>query len=235
VIVAANFKTNLTRKATAAYLERLEAFLSEKGVTQRVMVFPPSTALDTHAGAAIIGAQNAYAARNGAYTGEIGLEQLEEFHIKTILVGHSERRHVMGESQETVASKAAFFQAAGFRIVYCIGEPLEVREAGNEALMEYLEAQLEGIDLGYDKLVVAYEPVWAIGTGLTPSLRDIELIHSALKHRISRPLLYGGSVKAANAAEILALENVDGVLVGSGALEVDDFCSMIEDAQRLNK
>lgn len=235
MIIAANFKTNHTRRKTAEYLEALEVFIGAEGVTQKVMVFPPATALDTHEGKVRIGVQNAYATRNGAYTGEIGTEQLEEFGIETILIGHSERRHVMGESQESIARKFAYYMEQGFTIVYCIGEPLEVREEGNEALMAYLDAQLEGIDTAYDALVIAYEPVWAIGTGLTPSLHDIELIHSALKHRIPKPLLYGGSVKAENARDILGLDNVDGVLVGSGALKVEDFCSMIKDAQQLNK
>lgn len=235
MIIAANFKTNLTRRETAEYMAELEAFITEEGITQRVMVFPPATALDRFEGSTVVGAQNAYPTVNGAFTGELGLEQLEEFGIETILIGHSERRHVLGESQEEIARKFAFYRERGFTIVYCIGEPLETRETGNEALMEYLEAQLEGIDLSYGKLVIAYEPVWAIGTGLTPSLNDIELIHSALKRRVAKPLLYGGSVKVNNAKEILELKNVDGVLVGSGALEVADFCAMIRYAQHTNK
>ena len=235
MIVAANFKTNHTRRQTAEYLGVLETFIAKEGITQKVMVFPPATALDTYEGHAIVGVQNAYAAQNGAFTGEIGMEQLEEFGIDTILIGHSERRHVLGESQKEIARKFAFYMEAGFTIVYCIGEPLEIREEGNEALMAYLDAQFEGIDTSYKKLVIAYEPVWAIGTGLTPSTHDIELIHSALKQRVAKPLLYGGSVKASNAREILALDNVDGVLVGSGALDVKDFCSMIKDAQYIKK
>jgi triosephosphate isomerase len=235
VIIAANFKTNLTRCKTAEYMADLEIFIAEEGITQQVMVFPPATALDRFEGKAVVGAQNAYATENGAFTGELGLEQLGEFNIKTILIGHSERRHVMGESQEEIARKFAFYKEQGFTIVYCIGEPLETREAGNEVLMEYLDAQLDGIDLAYEKLVIAYEPVWAIGTGLTPSLNDIELIHSALKHRVEKPLLYGGSVKVNNAKEILELKNVDGVLVGSGALQVADFCAMIQYAQHITK
>jgi triosephosphate isomerase len=234
VIIAANFKTNLTRAKTAAYIETLETFLANEGMTQQAMVFPPATALDAYEGKAIVGVQNAYATQNGAFTGELGLDQLEEFGIKTILIGHSERRHVLGETQEAIAQKFAFYKEQGFKIVYCIGEPLEVRDEGNEALMAYLETQFEGIDLSYDKLVIAYEPVWAIGTGLTPSLHDIELIHSALKHQVDKPLLYGGSVKANNAKEILELDNVDGILVGSGALDVKDFCSMINDAQSIS-
>jgi len=155
--------------------------------------------------------------------------------VNTILIGHSERRHVLGESQELIAEKFDFFKSKGYRIVYCIGEPLDVREEGAEALMAYLEAQLEGIDLKYEGLVVAYEPVWAIGSGRVPSEHEIELIHSALAKKTAAPLLYGGSVKVGNAASILALDNVDGALIGSGALKAADFCEIIAIAKHIKK
>ena len=131
------------------------------------------------------GAQNAYAVESGAFTGEVGLEQLKEFGITTVLLGHSERRHILGESQEEIAAKFAYFQSLGFQIVYCIGEKLETREEGEEALMNYIDTQLVGIDMEYEKLVIAYEPVWAIGTGLVPSSEEILLRFTklyALKH-----------------------------------------------------
>ena len=174
-------------------------------------------------------------ANHGAYTGEIGTEQLDEFGIRTILVGHSERRHLVGETQEIVAEKFAFYKALGFKIVYCIGEPMEVRESGSEALMAYLGDQCDGIDLDYERLVIAYEPVWAIGSGRVPSAHEIELIHGALAKKTSAPLLYGGSVKAGNAASILALKHVDGALIGSGALDAEDFCSIIATAKTIKK
>jgi triosephosphate isomerase len=230
VIIAANFKTNKTRSETAAYIKQLNAFIKESDVGDRVMVFPPATALERCEGDAVVGAQNAYAVANGAFTGEIGLDQLDEFGIKTILIGHSERRHILGETQEDVVEKFNFYKAHGFTIVYCIGEPIEVREEGSEALMAYLADQFEGIDLAYEKLIIAYEPVWAIGTGLTPGMDDVALIHGALRRQTDRALLYGGSVKVENAGEILALENVDGALIGSAALDVDDFCKIIATA-----
>ena len=235
MIIAANFKTNMTRRATADYYEKVSAFITEEGIAAQAMIFPPATALDRFEGSIDVGAQNAYAVENGAYTGEIGLEQLDEFGIKTILIGHSERRHILGESQELLVQKFDYFKAKGFTIVYCIGEPLEVREEGNEALMAYLEEQFVGIDLAYEKLIIAYEPVWAIGTGLTPSEAEVELIHTALRQKTSRPLLYGGSVKTNNAEELLALNNVDGALIGSAALNVDDFCMILKTADSLGK
>mgnify|MGYP003957582423 CR=1 FL=1 len=233
MIIAANLKTNFTRKQTVSYIDELESYMQTENITQDVLVFPAMTSLNTHNGNVITGVQNAYATQNGAFTGEIGTEQLEEFGIKTILIGHSERRHILGETQDELVKKFNFYKELGFKIIYCVGEPLEVRESGNEKMMEYISAQYEGIDTSYENLIIAYEPVWAIGTGLTPTLQDIESIHTELKIKSSAPLLYGGSVKVTNAKEVLALNNVDGILVGSAALYAEHFCSMIGYAQEL--
>ena len=233
MIIAANFKTNLTRKQTTKYVDELEEFLNENSISQDVLVFPATSSLNSHSGKVTIGAQNAYATQNGAFTGEIGQEHLEEFGIKTILIGHSERRHVLGEPQEELVKKFNFYKELGFKIVYCVGEPLEVREAGNETMMNYISAQYEGIDTDYKNLVIAYEPVWAIGTGLTPTLEDIESVHLALKEKSKAPLLYGGSVKVKNANDVLSLKSVDGVLVGGASLIVKDFAKMCEFAQEI--
>ncbi len=235
MIICANLKTNLTRASTDKYLDELDKFLDNTSSSQEVIVFPAMTSLNSHDGKVIIGAQNAYATKNGAFTGEIGLEQLEEFDIQTILIGHSERRHILGESQEDLVKKFNFYKELGFKIVYCVGEPFEIREAGSDTMMEYISAQYEGIDVAYENLIIAYEPVWAIGTGLTPTLKDIENIHTQLKQKSSAPLLYGGSVKVTNAKDVLALNNVDGILVGSAALKVKDFCSMCDEAQKKEK
>lgn len=234
MILCANFKANKTRQETRAYMAVVESFVSANDITDTIIVFPPFTALEHDPRNVLIGVQNGYPVKNGAFTGEIAMEQLEEFGIKTILIGHSERRHILGETQEQIAAKFRFFAEQGFLIVYCVGEPLEIREQGHEALMAYIEKQFEGIDLTYSDLVLAYEPVWAIGTGLTPSNSDIELLHGALRMKTTAPLLYGGSVKVDNAGEIMALENVDGVLVGSAALSANDFCDMIAQAVELN-
>lgn len=233
MIVAANFKTNKTRSQTRDYMDEVNGFIRSEKIRSEVMVFPPLTALDNFGQGATLGAQNAYHVENGAFTGEIGLEQLKEFGVKTILIGHSERRHVLGESQEEMAKKFNYFQSLGYQIVYCIGEKLETREAGESALMSYIETQLVGIDLEYENLVVAYEPVWAIGTGLVPSNEDIKSIHASLRAKTSRPLLYGGSVKVTNMAEIVSIDNVDGVLVGGASLYAQNFCEMIKIAEKI--
>ena len=233
MIVAANFKTNKTRAQTRDYMDEVNAFIRSENIQSEVMVFPPLTALDSFGKGAILGAQNAFAVENGAFTGEVGTEQLKEFGVKTILIGHSERRHVLGESQEEIAKKFKYFQSLDYTIVYCIGEKLETREAGQEALMAYIETQLVGIDLEYDNLVIAYEPVWAIGTGLVPGKEDIEKIHADLRVKTSKPLLYGGSVKVSNMEEIVSINNVDGVLVGGASLYAHSFCKMIKIAEEV--
>lgn len=235
MILCANFKANKTRQETRAYMAVVESFVSANDITDTVIVFPPFTALDHETRNVLIGVQNGYPVKNGAFTGEIALEQLEEFGVKTILIGHSERRHVIGETQEQIAQKFRFFAEKGFIIVYCVGEPLDIRKAGNDVMMSYIEHQFEGIDLDYPDLIVAYEPVWAIGTGLTPSNEDIVSLHAALRAKTTAPLLYGGSVKVENAGEIMALENVEGILVGSAALSANDFCDMIAQAAELGK
>lgn len=234
MIIAANLKTNLTRKATAAYVNELATYMQANEISQEVLVFPAMTALDSFTALVTIGAQNAYPTQKGAFTGEIGAEQLDEFGIKTILIGHSERRHILGETQKELVAKFNYYKDLGFRIVYCVGEPLEKRKAGKEEMMEYVSAQYEGIDLAYENLIIAYEPVWAIGTGLTPTVQEIADMHKELKTKSTAPLLYGGSVKVNNAQEVLAVENVDGVLVGSAALYAEHFCRMIAYAEELS-
>ena len=235
MILCANFKANKTRQETQAYMAVVESFVSANEIDETVIVFPPFTALEHISRNVLIGVQNAYPAQNGAYTGEITLEQLEEFGIKTILIGHSERRHVLGETQERIAEKFRFFAQKGFAIIYCVGEPIEIRQQGDEALMRYIDAQFEGIDNDYGDLIIAYEPVWAIGTGLTPTTDQIVDMHTALRSKTHAPLLYGGSVKVDNAGTIMALDNVDGVLVGSASLSANDFCEMIAQAAELKQ
>jgi len=227
MIIAANFKTNKTRKETINYLDKLKK-IDLKNITVRI--FPPSTALVEDE---LIGAQNAYPTINGAFTGEIGLEQLNEFNINKILIGHSERRLILNESQEFITKKFDFFKKHNFEIIYCIGETLDIRKKGIDEVIEYLKKELKAIDLDYEKLIIAYEPVWAIGTGVSASKDEIKEIHKKIKSITNKPLLYGGSVKVDNIKEILEIKNVDGVLVGSGSLNIDNFIKMIEIAKEI--
>ena len=182
-----------------------------------------------------MGAQNFYPVQNGSYTGEIGFEQLEEFGIETVLIGHSERRHILKESQNFIASKYDFAKARDAEIIYCIGEPAEIRVQGIDAVMSYLWEQFEGIDISYTKLIIAYEPVWAIGTGLTASFEDIDEVLARLREKLSAPLLYGGSVKVDNIDTILNVNACDGVLVGTASWNEKAFCEMIRIADNVKK
>ena len=223
----ANFKMNHTRATTLAYMETLNFELEGSGC-DNVLIFPPASALTYGIDKIEIGAQNAYFEEKGAYTGEIGLEQLREFDINKILIGHSERREILGESQEFIAKKFEFFKNHGFEIIYCIGEPLQVREQGEEALFEYLFSQFDGIDVSYDNFTIAYEPIWAIGTGVSATVEDIKLVHNRLKEQFNKELLYGGSVKIDNIQDIAKIKSVDGVLVGSASLDALSFAQLIK-------
>jgi triosephosphate isomerase len=233
LIIASNFKTNHTRKSTKEYIEKLNNHLKQNSISTQVLVFPTSSSLNEFSNVENleVGAQNAYAIRNGSFTGEIGLEQLEEFSIKTILIGHSERRHILNETQEEIAKKYEFYKSLGFKIVYCIGEPLEIKKQGLDKTLEYIFEQFNGIDTNYENLILAYEPVWAIGTGVTATNEDIQNIHKAIKNKISKPLLYGGSVKVENVKEICEIPNVDGALIGTASWKVDDFIQIIENTK----
>ncbi|MBN2767993.1 MAG: triose-phosphate isomerase [Campylobacterales bacterium] len=226
MIFAANFKTNHTRASTKEYVDTL---LTKKSLFQneRLYIFPPLSALQKCESDIKIGAQNAYMIQSGAFTGEVGLEQLDEFDINTLIIGHSERRELLGESQTMVAQKFQFFKEHNFEIIYCIGEPLEVRENGEDHVLEYLSTQLEGIDTNYDKIMIAYEPIWAIGTGKSATIAEITSIHNALRKLTQAPLLYGGSVNLENIREIIQIDNVNGVLVGSASLDAKKFLELI--------
>jgi triosephosphate isomerase len=229
MIIAANFKTNHTRVSTKKYIDSLSGFLNQNSINDEIIVFPTATILDIfEAKNIIIGTQNAYPVANGSFTGELGVEQLEEFDIKTVLIGHSERRHILKEHQELIKQKYDFYKSKDYKIIYCIGEPIEIRELGVKNTLNYLMEQLDGIDIDYENLIIAYEPVWAIGTGKVASISDIKEIHEILKSKTKAPLLYGGSVKPNNAKEILSIDSVDGVLVGSASLLVEDFCKIIK-------
>ncbi|TLD89195.1 triose-phosphate isomerase [Helicobacter sp. MIT 05-5294] len=236
-IIASNFKTNHTRKSTSAFCEELERFITQKQAksqpfAHQITLFPPQSALlENRFDSFTIGAQNAYPTKNGSYTGEIGLEQLVEFGIQTLLIGHSERREILKESQSFCAEKFEFFKQLGFHIYYCIGESQATKQQGLNATLEFLESQFCGIDLAYPNLIVAYEPIWAIGSGVSASLEEIAQIHMHLKKKLGKiPLLYGGSVKPQNVREILSISGVDGVLVGSASWEISSFCQILENS-----
>ena len=229
-IIASNFKTNHTRKSTKDFVNEVNRFIKEENISNDIYIFPTAASLDSFEveDNLTVGAQNAYGVKSGSFTGEIGSEQLDEFGIKTILIGHSERRHILGESQQSCVDKFNYYKDLGYTIIYCIGEKLETKEQGVEQTLAYCFGQLEGIDIDYENLIIAYEPVWAIGTGVVATIDDITTVHDLLKEKISKPILYGGSVKPANIGEILDIKNVDGTLIGTSSWDVDSFKEMIK-------
>ncbi|NOX16305.1 MAG: triose-phosphate isomerase [Epsilonproteobacteria bacterium] len=231
MIIASNFKTNHNRATTKKFVN----FINTQHFFSEVRIFPPFSAFDNFdlTPNIKVGAQNFYPTQNGSFTGEIGFDQLEEFDIDSVLIGHSERRHVLGESQEEICKKFDFAKSKECEIVYCVGEPKEIRELGSDAVMSYIWEQFDGIDIDYDELIVAYEPVWAIGTGLSATLEDIKEVLDNLRANIKAPLLYGGSVKVETTKDILEIENCDGVLVGTASWDMKDFAKMIEISDNL--
>ena len=217
----ANLKCNHTRASFKEYAEILDANLS---TNDDVTVFPPFSAFDLAAHKFKLGAQNFYPCESGAHTGEIGKAMLDEFGVKSVLIGHSERRE-LGESEELLRAKFDFAAKAGWQIVYCIGENLSVNEAGRTK--EFLAEQLKNINLGYERLLIAYEPIWAIGTGKSASAEQTEGILNFIREQTSAPLLYGGSVNAANIGGIAGIKNCDGVLVGTASWDASKFLELI--------
>ena len=229
MIIAANFKMHLTPLKLATFAATLLESLDSR---LQILLFP-NTACLAHLPQCPVrwGAQNAYPAQNGAFSGEIGAAVLESLAIQTLLVGHSARR-ALGESQDFCAQKCRFYAELGFTLVYCIGEPHDVRARGRESVRAFLGAQLQGIPLDYPNLIIAYEPIWAIGTQAA-GMEQIEQTHADIRALCAErgatpPLLYGGSVKPNNARAILSLSNVNGVLVGSAALVVSDFVQIMQ-------
>jgi triosephosphate isomerase len=190
--------------------------------------------------AILLGGQDCSSEPQGAHTGDVSAPMLHDAGCRTVIVGHSERRHGHGESDALVRSKAAAAHAAGLAAILCIGETEEEWLAGRT--LEVLNRQLEGSlppGATADNLILAYEPVWAIGTGRTPGGDEIARAHGRLRAQLARlvpagervRILYGGSVKAANAGAILALENVDGALVGGASLDAAEFWAIYEAGQ----
>ncbi len=234
-LVAGNWKMNGLR-ADAIALARAIALRARAPHACDLLVCPPATLLacvgEALAGSGVaLGGQDCHAAPAGAFTGSISAEMLRDSGCSHAILGHSERRQGCGESDSEVRAKTLAAWRAGLVAILCVGETRAEREAGRAIAV--VSGQLAGSvpdGAAADKLVVAYEPVWAIGTGLTATNADIAEIHSAIRSRIpaGTRILYGGSVNPKNAAEILALSEVDGALVGGASLKAEDFWAIAQ-------
>jgi triosephosphate isomerase len=226
VLLAGNWKMFKGPADAAAFCRKLRA--TELPPDVDVVVCPPyvslSDAVQALAGTEIgVFAQNCHWERDGAYTGEVSAPMLRELGVYGTLVGHSERRQYFGETDETTAKRAAAALAEGLHVIACVGETEAEREAGDTA--DVLRRQVAVLEHD-ENLVVAYEPVWAIGTGKTATTDLVREAHELIKSVLDVPVLYGGSVKPENAAELLGQDAVDGALVGGASLDVDSFAAI---------
>lgn len=224
------------RQADLAEIATVEAFVADARAHGRArevecLICPPFTLLAAAAGIAQsihIGAQDCHAAPDGAYTGEINAPMLKDAGARFVIVGHSERRQGRGEQDGDVRAKAEAAIAAGLTPIICVGETLAERQAGQAA--EVVRRQVEASVPTQGALVLAYEPIWAIGTGLTPTASEIAAIHAVAREALpsaGTAILYGGSVKPGNAKEIFAIPGVDGALVGGASLRAVDFQAIL--------
>ena len=243
-LVAGNWKMN-GLAASLGEVTRLAAGLAERGarVGADVMLCPPATLVaamvSRAAGSSVaVGGQDCHVRTSGAHTGDISAEMLRDAGAVAVIVGHSERRADHGECDAIVRSKAEAALKAGLQAIVCVGETADHRKAGRT--LDVVAAQLTGSlpdAAAAATVIVAYEPVWAIGTGLTPTAADVAEVHAMMRTALVQRfgpeggvmrLLYGGSVKAANARELMAVGNVNGALVGGASLKADDFLGIID-------
>jgi len=241
-LIAANWKMYGSCTRVQDFLEALIPRVDPAG--PEVVVCPPYTLLPVAVMVATgspvaIGAQNCHWAEEGAFTGEVAAPMLAELGVRWVIVGHSERRRLFGESDETAAQRAAAAQRAGLSVIFCLGETLEEREQGHTfAVLERQSKALEGLEPNV--LAVAYEPVWAIGTGRTATPQQAQEAHVFLRRCLAElfgdsaadtvRVLYGGSVNPGNAAVLLSEKDVDGALVGGASLDVGSFSDIIRSA-----
>jgi len=236
-LVAGNWKMYGSLAANRALLDALVPELSGlKGVQCVVCVpFPylPQVAERLRGSALAWGAQNVSEHREGAHTGEVSAPMLKEFGCRYVIVGHSERRHLYAESDAQAAAKFAAAAAAGLAPIFCVGETLGEREAGRteEVVARQLDAVLK--NGSFSGAVLAYEPVWAIGTGRNATPEQAQTVHAFLRKKLpaGTAILYGGSVKPQNAAGLFAMPDVDGALVGGASLAAADFLAIARAAQ----
>lgn len=245
ILIAGNWKMNLSLAASLELAEGLKKVVA--GVNNLdIAVCPPSIYVQPVAAAlknsnVRVGAQNVYFEKEGAYTGEISVGMLKDVGCQYVILGHSERRHILGESSEIVNLKTHAVLAAGLTPIVCVGELLKEREAGTteQVIQRQFDGSFSGVTADdLKKCVIAYEPVWAIGTGKVATPEQAEDVHAAIRKMIEKNynkevaeivrIQYGGSVNDKNAKEILAKPNVDGALVGGAALKVDPFLGIIK-------
>lgn len=251
-LIAGNWKMNTSRQSGAILAGEVAAAVPAMESGVEVLVCPPYPYLigvgEKLAGSAVqLGAQDVYFEAPGAFTGEVAVDMLRDCGCQYVILGHSERRHVMSESDETINRKTRAAIAGGLTAVLCVGELLSERQSGQteEVLDRQMAGGLSGVsEAEIASVVIAYEPVWAIGTGVTATPEQAESAHEHLRNWLARSyttavseamrILYGGSVKADNAETLLGQPNVDGALVGGASLKSSTFVPIIDAARKLS-
>ncbi|MFO7820484.1 MAG: triose-phosphate isomerase [Lentisphaeria bacterium] len=246
ICIAGNWKMNKTIAEARELVRDLKDKVGDQDAVE-VAVCPPFLALaavseelkNTNIG---VGSQNIHWEQSGAFTGELSAEMLKEIGIEYVVIGHSERRQYFGETDETVNQRLKTALATGFIPMVCVGETLEQREsnATEDVVKRQIQGGLDGLSAeDMEKVIVAYEPVWAIGTGKTATPDQAQNVHAFIREQLRAKfgevaervrIQYGGSVKPANAAELLSQADIDGALVGGASLKADDFAGIIEQA-----
>jgi triosephosphate isomerase len=246
-VVGGNWKMNLDLASAVELAEDIVAGCADGALTDAcdVVLYPPFPYLQA-VGRALghhdiaLGAQDVHPAESGAFTGEVSTSMLADLHVKSVIVGHSERRHLIGEDDELVNEKVLAALAAELDVTLCVGERLEEREAGgtSDVVLRQLERGLDGVDDdAIRRVVIAYEPVWAIGTGLHAEPADAAAVHDLIRRSLRERydgglaertrIQYGGSVNPSNAAGLVVAPGIDGFLVGGASLRPDDFLAII--------
>ena len=237
-IVAGNWKMNASKESVNSLIEGILSGMS--GVSSEVIVcapFPYLSQVETliSNSSLMLGAQNLNVNTKGAFTGEVSADMIKDFGAHHVIVGHSERRSLYGESSIIVAEKTKAAIDAGLIPLLCVGESLEERESGNteNAVAEQLNAVINLLGIkAFEGIIIAYEPVWAIGTGLTASPEQAQTVHQFIRGLLAdssesiaqkTPILYGGSMNAGNAADLISCSDIDGGLIGGAALKAEDF------------
>ena len=247
-VIAGNWKMNMTPSATTAFIKELAPMAAGKDECDIVLCVPfvdIAPAVEAAKGTNIkIGAQNVHFAKSGAYTGEISAEMLNECGAEYVVIGHSERRQYFGETDVTVNQRTKAALEGGLKVILCVGELLAEREQGITEEIVSLQTKIALLDVTAEQLknvIIAYEPVWAIGTGKTATPEQADEVCGIIRGVIARlygdaaaeamTIQYGGSMNAKNAAELLAKKNVDGGLIGGASLKTADFTVIIDAAQ----
>lgn len=251
LFVAGNWKMNTDLQTAVALAGGLKQALAEASASVDVAVCPPFPYLTAVAAAVAgspiaVGAQNASQEKSGAFTGEVSTAMLKDVGCRWVILGHSERRQFYGETDDLISRKVAAALAQGLDVILCVGELLDQRQAGQteQVLDTQMAGSLAGIDAAaMSRVVIAYEPVWAIGTGVTATTEQAQSAHNHLRNWLqthynsdvaaNTRILYGGSVKSQNAQSLLEQPDVDGALVGGASLKVDDFVPIVLAAQAI--